>query len=134
MDAIKEKGQSLVELAISFVILMFLLSGAVEFGLAFFQYVQLRDAAQEGALYGSFCPDETQIVARARGASNSPIDLHGVNVQVLVENDGFEGGDLKVTIVYPHKVFMPFIDRFIGEYINLNASVVDTILSTNGCA
>jgi Flp pilus assembly protein TadG len=46
------KGQSLVELAISLVILLFLLAGIVEFGLAFFQFVQLRDAAQEGALFG----------------------------------------------------------------------------------
>ena len=129
----KEKGQSLVELAISFVILMFLLAGAVEFGLAFFQYVQLRDAAQEGALYGSYCPDETQIIARARGASDQPLDLHGVNVEVLIENDGFEGGALKVTLVYQHEVFMPFIDRFTGDYISLNASVIDTILSTEGC-
>lgn len=128
-----EKAQALVELAITFVILMFLLSGAVEFGLAFFQFVQLRDAAQEGALYGSFCPDESKIAMRARSASDSPLDLHSVNVQVLIENDGFEGGGIKVTLVYPHKVIMPFIDRFTGEYINLNAHVTDTILSTEGC-
>ena len=48
-----ERGQSLVELSISLVVLLYLLSGAVEFGLAFFQFVQLRDAAQEGALFGS---------------------------------------------------------------------------------
>lgn len=127
------KGQALVELAISFVILMFLLSGAVEFGMAFFQFVQLRDAAQEGALYGSYCPDESQIDLRARSASDSPLDLHSVNVQVLIENDGFEGGGVKVTLIYPHKVIMPFIDRFTGEYINLNATVTDTVLTTEGC-
>ena len=52
----KERGQSLVELAVSLVILLYLLSGAAEFGILFFQYVQLRDAAQEGALYGSMNP------------------------------------------------------------------------------
>ncbi len=51
-----ERGQSLVELSISLVVLLYLLSGAVEFGLAFFQFVQLRDAAQEGALFGSMNP------------------------------------------------------------------------------
>ena len=50
------RGQSLVELAISLVVLLMLLSGAVEFGIIFFQFVQLRDAAQEGALYGSTHP------------------------------------------------------------------------------
>ena len=51
------KGQSLVEFAIGATILLILLSGVVEFGIAFFQYVQLRDAVQEGALYGSVHPD-----------------------------------------------------------------------------
>ena len=134
MNSTTEKGQSLVELAISFTFLIFLLAGIVEFGLVFFQYVQLRDAAQEGALYGSYCPDLNQINLRARGASTSPIDLHGVDVQVQIENEGFEGGDLKVTILYPHKVVMPFINKFIGDYVNLNATVTDTILKVDGCS
>lgn len=129
----KESGQSLVELAISFTFIIFLLGGIVEFGMAFFQYVQLRDAAQEGALYGSFCQDPNQIEIRARNASNKPLDLHRVNIGVSVENEGIEGGDLKVTLSYDHKVFMPFIDRFTGGYITLRAEVIDTILSVDGC-
>ncbi len=71
-----ERGQSLVEMAISITVLVFLLSGAVEFGMMFFQYIQLRDAAQEGALYGSLNPaDAAEIKARVRGASTSPIDF-----------------------------------------------------------
>jgi hypothetical protein len=71
-----ERGQSLVELAVSLVILLYLLSGAAEFGILFFQYVQLRDAAQEGALYGSVYPnDKAPIEARVRGSSGSPLDL-----------------------------------------------------------
>lgn len=73
---ISERGQSLVEFAISLVIILFLLAGAVEFGIALFQYIQLRDAAQEGALYGSICPkDEAKIIERVRNASYSPLDL-----------------------------------------------------------
>src|SRR5512138_2139704 len=71
-----ERGQSLVELAISLVVLLYLLSGVVEFGIAFFQFIQLRDAAQEGALYGSINPqNDTGILARVRNASQQPIDL-----------------------------------------------------------
>ena len=40
-----QRGQSLVELGVSLVVLLYLLSGAAEFGVLFFQYVQLRDAA-----------------------------------------------------------------------------------------
>ena len=45
----QERGQSLVELAISILFLLLLLAGAAEFGVLFFQFVQLRDAAQKGA-------------------------------------------------------------------------------------
>jgi len=137
-----ERGQSLVELAISIFILVYLLAGAVEFGLAFFQYVQLRDAAQEGALFGSMNPPTSAgdtakigiIETRAKSASNKPIDLMvDPNVTVLVEvTDATycEGGSLKVTVSYPHRIFMPFIPQFIGSpTILLDASVTDTILS-----
>src|SRR5512139_1857657 len=76
-----ERGQSLVELSISLLVLLYLLSGAVEFGLAFFQFVQLRDAAQEGALYGSMNPTDASLIeARVRSASSSPINLADTSV------------------------------------------------------
>ena len=138
-----ERGQSLVELGISLAILIFLLAGAVEFGMAFFQFVQLRDAAQEGALYGSMNPDDVSLIeTRIRGSSNSPIDLASGDVTITISIDGIpstdgnyytvacEGHGLKVLVAYSHQIFMPFIPAFIGRsYIPLNASVTDTILS-----
>jgi Flp pilus assembly protein TadG len=143
----KERGQSLVELGVSLLVLLYLLSGAAEFGILFFQYVQLRDAAQEGALYGSMNPPTSagdtvaigKIQERARYSSptTSPIDLindPGVTVSVAVTDAQYcEGGSLKVTVSYPHKIFMPFMPQLLGKsddpYITLNASVTDTILS-----
>ena len=90
-----ERGQSLVELAISLTVMLLLLAGAVTFGMALFSYVALRDAAQEGALWGSFnpCLDPTgadcagaakvntsAIQARVRGASDSPVRLSDESV------------------------------------------------------
>ena len=124
------KGQSLVELAISFVIIMFLLSGAVEFGIVFFQYIQLQDAAQEGALYGSICQNPTAIENRVKGASNSPIRLE-TDAAVEIKIDEPEGDDvaIRVAVEYPHKIFMPFVPRIIGsDSIRLRGVVVDTIL------
>ena len=136
------KGQSLVELAISITILVYLLSGAVEFGIAFFQFVQLRDAAQEGALYGSLNPpansdvndpNRLDIIERAEASSSSPIDLANdlaVNVEGEVTDGQYcEGGSLEVRITYPHQVFMPFIEVITGGTIPLTATVTDTILT-----
>lgn len=135
-----QRGQSLVELAISILILIYLLSGAVEFGIAFFQFVQLRDAAQEGALFGSLNPpasagDTTKINAiinRAKASSSSPIDLENdpaLSVNVVVTGGYCEGGSLEVTITYPHQVFMPFMSELIGNTVPLTANVTDTILT-----
>lgn len=129
-----ERGQSLVEFAISFLILVYLLSGAVEFGTIFFQYVQLKDAAQEGALYGSMYPyDTVSIEKRVRGSSENPIDLTDPNVEIFVSYpDGSlcEGNGVKVSVVYPHKIFMPFMPQLFGrDSILLNGEVVNTILN-----
>jgi hypothetical protein len=67
----ESRGQSLVELAISLMVLLLLLLGAVETSLAIFQYITIRDAAQEGAVYGSFEPgDENGIKYRAVDAAS----------------------------------------------------------------
>ena len=137
-----ERGQSLVELAISLVILLFLLAGAVEFGIIFFQYVQLRDAVQEGALYGSINPnDPAPIELRARSASDKPIDLSDtslVTITISVTDPAgvpkpdlttaCEGDGLTVHAQFDHQVFMPFMSEFIGNTITLNAEVTDTVL------
>lgn len=148
----KERGQSLVELGISLLILMYLLSGAAEFGVLFFQFVQLRDAAQEGALYGSMNPyiestgdtkfevgeaiNYVDIASRVRAASSSPIDLSDTSkVTVAVaSSDGSgmlcEGHGIQVTVSFTHHIFMPFIPKLIGRTdIPLSATVVDTILT-----
>jgi Flp pilus assembly protein TadG len=148
----RERGQSLVELAISLLVLLYLLSGAVEFGIAFFQFVQLRDAAQEGALYGSMSPGPTPgpgswaaIENRVRNASSSPINLADPSVKVTISvnnvavwKDGSaatataeacEGNALTVQVSYDHTVFMPFMSKIIGNTVPLNATVTDTILT-----
>src|SRR5512140_1334539 len=87
----RERGQSLVELAISLTVMMLLLSGAVTFGIALFSYVSMRDAAGEGALYGSIRPyldndgsgtyttgdtlNAAAICYRVQHASDRPINL-----------------------------------------------------------
>ena len=145
-----ERGQSLVELAFSILILVYLLAGAVEFGMIFFQFVQLRDAAQEGALYGSMNPyvdsnldgafnvgepvNQAGIEQRVRAASSSPIDLTDPAVIVVAtssdsSNRFCEGHGLQVTVSYDHVIFMPFMPQILStNEIPLTATVIDTIL------
>lgn len=147
-----QRGQSLVELGVSLLVLLYLLSGAAEFGVLFFQYVQLRDAAQEGALYGSMNPyidsnadggfdvgepvNQAGIELRARAASNSPIDLADPGLVTIVasSSDGSnmfcEGHGIQVTVTFTHHIFMPFMPQILNQTdIPLTATVIDTILT-----
>jgi len=128
-----ERGQSLVELALSITAIMLLLAGAVDFSIAYFSYTAMQDAAQEGALYGSINPDdEAGIETRVRSASTNPVDLSDtslVDVQVSYSGDHCEGNDVTVTVTYDYPISMPFIGSIIGsQTITLTARVTDTIL------
>ncbi len=107
VPARKQRGQSLVELAISLTVMLLLLAGAVTFGMALFSYVAIRDAAQEGALYGSFNPyvdqngdgkyttgeplnvgtasPPTGICGRVVSASQSPVNMTGFDCQLSTD-------------------------------------------------
>ena len=128
-----ERGQSLVELAITLPILILLLLGTLDFGMAIFSYSMLRDAAQEGAFYGSFNPSNiAEIENRARNISpraedaifSSPVqlrdkDLIKVSVRALGNFcQGAENGvanSIQVNVSYKYPLLMPFIGRLIGS-------------------
>ena len=58
-------GQSIVELALALPVLMLLLLGTIDLGMLFHDYIQLRNAAREGAGYGAHFPtDGTGIALR----------------------------------------------------------------------
>ena len=142
-----ERGQSLVELAITLPILVLLLLGTLDFGMAIFSYSMLRDAAQEGAFYGSFNPSNiTEIENRARNISpraedaifSSPVqlrntDLIKVSVRALGNYcQGAENGvanSIQVNVSYKYPLLMPFIGRLIGSNtIPLTGTATNVIL------
>jgi Flp pilus assembly protein TadG len=137
------QGQSLVELAISLTVILMLLSGAVDFGMAFFSYTALRDAAQEGAVYGSFSPgDPSGIIKRVRKTSTSPVDLTDttkIHITSSLTNgptagcEGSVGGKqngIQVSVKYDYPIIMPFLGIILGgQTIPLTATVTDTILA-----
>ena len=130
----QERGQSMVELAISFIILMLLLAGVVDLGRAFFTYMTMRDAAQEGAAYGSLYPlDSTGIITRVRQASNLPINMTSADIRVIpqvVEGAPCSGSGMRVDVYYDDfPMIMPLFGVFMGRStIPLHAWVTDEIL------
>ena len=130
-----EKGQSLVEVAITMTVVIVLLVGAFDFGTAFFYSIALKDAAQEGAVYGAINPlDVYGIKNRIRQSSSEPIDLVGDpnmhEPEVSIHGSPCTGGAVTVELVYDYQISMPFLGGILGsQTIPLKASVTNTILS-----
>jgi Flp pilus assembly protein TadG len=143
---INERGQSLVELAVSLPILVLLLLGTVDFGMAIFSYSMLRDAAQEGAFYGSFNPtSKVEIENRTRNISprgedeifSSPVNLRNKDlVKVKVKTLGQacqgltkgESNSIRVSVSYNYPILMPFAGQLLGSTIPLTGTATNTIL------
>lgn len=132
----QEKGQSLVEFAITLVILLILLAGLIDTGRALFTYLALRESAEEGALYGSTDPSDTAAIEER--AVNSSDMVRGfetdVNVQVNVIGAACTGNAIVVTVTYANfPLTMPFLGTIIGsQTIPISATATNTILRP-GC-
>jgi|YelNatPaOPRAMG01_1025707.scaffolds.fasta_scaffold215166_1 Flp pilus assembly protein TadG len=129
------RGQSLVELALTLSVLIILLAGIIDFGVAYFSYVALRDAAEEGAVYGAMCPtDLAGIEERIRQSSSSPVNLADttyVTVTIQSSRSNPQPGDvLQITVAYRYLTILPFLA---GNSILLRAQVTAVVL-TSGCA
>lgn len=141
-----KSGQSLVELAISLPILLMILIGTIDFGMALFSYSILRDAAQEGAFYGSFNPaDSAEIENRARnisprgeaGVFSSPVNLRDkklIHVEVKALGRACQGttkgltNRMQVSVSYQYPILTPFLGPLFGEKISLTGSATNIIL------
>lgn len=127
------KGQSLVEMALATALLLLLLGGVVDLGRAFFTYMALRDAAQEGAVYGAINPAAT-IDIQNHVVNSSDMTVYLItneDVEVDIIGEACTGNAIRVNVTYPDfQIAMPFVGTVIGrQTVAISASVTDTILS-----
>ena len=142
-----QRGQSLIELAISFPIMLLLLLGTIDFGMALYSFLILRDAAQEGAIYGSFNPsNKIEIESRARNIAPNdtdalfffPVKLNDevvVQIDILTPGEECQGSTdgiihtITVNASYDYPMLMPFAEQVIGSrFIPLTAEATNVIL------
>jgi hypothetical protein len=136
----KERGQSMVELALSFTVLLFLLMGVVDLGRAFFAFQAMRDAAQEGAVYGSMFPLDSNgnfnsngIINRVKFSSSKPVNLNDPFIRVDPSYIGTKicyGSGIRVDVYWDSfPLLFPFWEPLFGiNSVPIHARVEDTIL------
>lgn len=134
-----EEGQSLVELGLSLVFLLILLAGVIDVGRAMYEYLAMRDAAQEGAGYGSIFPNYCAEI-KNRTLQNLPDNGYGVTVYVdgstqLCESapatSACEGKEIIVKIDRDFSISMPFLSEFTGQTVPIHVEIKDRIVRPN---
>jgi Flp pilus assembly protein TadG len=142
-----DKGQSMVELAISLMFLLFLVAGVVDLGRAFFTYIALRDAAQEGAAYASVAREElsapmacSAIIGRTQATSSTQIvdltdtiitvNFDGVPCASASNSNACHGSEVEVIVHYPNfQITTPLLGTILGsQTVPITASILDTVL------
>ncbi len=130
-DRALQRGQSIVEMALMTPVLLLIVAGIVESGRAFLAYLQLANAAREGARAGSFLPTDSPVinlVARQELPDWISTDIVSVDVTCAAEGDEFDecvttynaksGDQIKVEIRYNYEPLMP-IGNFAASFTNL---------------
>jgi len=140
----KERGQSLVEFAITLPVLILILSGLLDLGRAYYIYVALEEAVAEAALYLAIsprCPDDrlsecadpNNALYRAENASNAEFDIENASWNIPFDADASTAGwadpevdgcstigcTMLVQVEYEFEVLTPGIQRFLNNIDNV---------------
>lgn len=135
-----ERGQSLVELALILLFLLILVAGIADLGRMIFTYLTMRDAAQEGAVYGAIYPGQCEGVFN-RTLANLPVNqTFTVTINDLTctteaacdcSGSPQSSGDI-ITVMVTVEDFditTPFISAITGPTVDFSATINDTVLA-----
>ena len=110
-----ERGQALVEMALVLTILLFLLTGIVEFGRVLSAQLAVSHASREGARVGVVGAADDLINQRAREAAGT-LETDRVCITVSpLPNERMRGTQLTVRVEYPVDIVMPFMNKILPD-------------------
>lgn len=103
-----ERGQSLVEFALIVPLFLLLVFAIVDFGMGFYSWITVTNAAREGARIGVVGADAATITQRVRDTAGS---LNNSQLTVTVSNASDQGGEsgeeVSVAVVYEYQLITP---------------------------
>jgi Flp pilus assembly protein TadG len=121
-----EKGQATTEFAVVLPILVVLLFGIIQFGIAFKDYLSLTDAVRAGARKAAVSRNLSDPVGATRTAvRNAASDLDPSQLpDPQVDSTWQPGTDVKVTAQYPYRIHLFGIPVASG---NLKSSTTERV-------
>lgn len=128
----KEKGQSLVEMALLLPVLLLMLLGLLDFGRVYYAMVAMNDAAQEGAAYAAMHPNDPKIRERATAASTGLITIQPEDVMFVPPDSLQAGAPVTVIVSYDFTFYTPVAQSFFGDNtVTLQAQATNAIIATS---
>ncbi len=139
-----ENGQSLLELALVLVFLLILLAGVIDLGRMMYEYLTMRDAAQEGAGYGAVFPNDCAHIL-SRVMQNLPdanysvaIEIEGLSCAEASNHDyapgktapdyGCAGNTITIIIDHNTEITMPLLSAYTGPTVPMHVEIQDRIV------
>ena len=139
----RRRGQALVELALILPVLLFLLVIAIDFGRLFFSYIQINNAAREGAAFAAYEPTNTvTITSRAQQETNaqaqrgesaitvttSCADPAGTTIACSAATGGAGAGNrITVNVNEAFNFLTPMVGGFFGGSVQMNAAATSVV-------
>jgi Flp pilus assembly protein TadG len=100
-----ERGQTMTEFAMVLPLLVVLLFGVIQFGIAFNNYVSLTDAVRAASRKGAVSRESGNPTGDCTAAAyNAAGDLNTSKLKVSCSSTWQPGADLTVTGTYPYRI------------------------------
>ncbi len=120
MDKIgSERGQTMVEFALVLPILLVLLLGIFQFGVAFNNYVTLTDAVRSGARVAAVSRNSSNPAGACRAqvlAAAGGLDATELGKNLSCTSTWLSGSDVTVTADYPYSISLLNWSVFSGRF------------------
>ncbi|MBN1179861.1 MAG: pilus assembly protein [Anaerolineae bacterium] len=126
----RERGQSIVELALVLPLLLIVLLGLLDLGRVYYVMVALEDMAAEGVSYATIHPTEVdEVQLRAAAGSSGLVTV--VTSTIRMESTGMAPGDtVTVTVPFSYTFVTPFVSEMFDDgLIVLEGTATGVIIS-----
>jgi hypothetical protein len=137
-----ERGQSLVEICLGLIALVYILAGIIDIGRAYFIFIALEDAAGETALFlainpvcqteisdPSRCSGEMNAVSRLKNANSVGLNWDDVEYKFEVPLNAGVGDRVIVKLSYPYDLITPIVSQIAGDRIDLSVQASQLVLT-----
>ena len=118
-----KKGQSLVETALVLPILLLILTGIIDFGLLFNNYLVVSNASREGARRAAVGSTNTQITAVVHSVAAS-LDISKITITITPDQaaNRSTGVSVAVEVKYEYSMITPIIAAIVPGPFQLKTS------------